>query len=129
MINVAAHRVSTMEIESALVDNSKVAEAACIGRSDEIKGQAIVAFVTIKENVTASDELITELKQHVVTKIGAICRPDDIYFAAELPKTRSGKIMRRLLHDVAEGRTLGDTTTLADPAVVEALKEQYEDEE
>ena len=129
VINVAAHRVSTMEIESALVDNSKVAEAACIGRSDEIKGQAIVAFVTIKENVTASDELITELKQHVVTKIGAICRPDDIYFAAELPKTRSGKIMRRLLRDVAEGRTLGDTTTLADPAVVEALKEQYGDEE
>ncbi len=129
VINVAAHRVSTMEIESALVDNSKVAEAACIGRSDEIKGQAIVAFVTIKENVTASDELITELKQHVVTKIGAICRPDEIYFAAELPKTRSGKIMRRLLRDVAEGRTLGDTTTLADPAVVEALKEQYGDEE
>ena len=129
VINVAAHRVSTMEIESALVDNSNVAEAACIGRSDEIKGQAIVAFVTIKEHVTASDALIAELKQHVATKIGPICRPDDIHFAAELPKTRSGKIMRRLLRDVAEGRALGDTTTLADPAVVESLKAQYGDEE
>jgi acetyl-CoA synthetase len=129
VINVAAHRVSTMEVESALVDNPKVAEAACIGRSDEIKGQAIVAFVTIKENVTASDELVNELKQHVARKIGPICRPDDVYFAAELPKTRSGKIMRRLLRDVAEGRALGDTTTLADPAVVEALKQQYGDEE
>ena len=129
VINVAAHRVSTMEVESALVDNVKVAEAACIGRSDEIKGQAIVAFVTIKDNVTASDELIVELKQHVATKIGSICRPDDIHFAAELPKTRSGKIMRRLLRAVAEGRALGDTTTLADPAVVESLKEQYGDDE
>ena len=129
VINVAAHRVSTMEVESALVDNPKVAEAACIGRSDEIKGQAIVAFVTVKENIDTSDALITELKQHVATKIGPICRPDDIHFAAELPKTRSGKIMRRLLRDVAEGRALGDTTTLADPAVVESLKEQYGDED
>ena len=129
VINVSAHRISTMEVESALVDNSKVAEAACIGKSHEIKGQAIVAFVTIKDQVTASDELITELKAHVTTKIGPMARPDDIYFAAELPKTRSGKIMRRLLRDVAEGRALGDTTTLADPAVVESLKEQYGDEE
>ena len=129
VINVSAHRISTMEVESALVDNSKVAEAACIGKSHEIKGQAIVAFVTIKDQVTASDELITELKAHVATKIGPMARPDDIYFAAELPKTRSGKIMRRLLRDVAEGRALGDTTTLADPAVVESLKEQYGDEE
>ena len=106
-----------------------MAEAACIGKSHEIKGQAIVAFVTIKNHVTASDELIAELKQHVATKIGSMARPDDIYFAAELPKTRSGKIMRRLLRDVAEGRALGDTTTLADPAVVEALQEQYGDEE
>ncbi len=129
VINVSAHRISTMEVESALVDNPNVAEAACIGKSHEIKGQAIVAFVTVKNHVTASDELIAELKQHVVTKIGAMARPDDIYFAAELPKTRSGKIMRRLLRDVADGRALGDTTTLADPAVVEALKEQYGDEE
>ncbi len=129
VINVSAHRISTMEVESALVDNSKVAEAACIGKSHEIKGQAIVAFVTIKDQVAASADLITELKAHVATKIGPMARPDDIYFAAELPKTRSGKIMRRLLRDVAEGRALGDTTTLADPAVVESLKEQYGDEE
>ena len=129
VINVSAHRISTMEVESALVDNPKVAEAACIGRSHEIKGQAIVGFVTLKDNVEASDAVIAELKQHVVTKIGAMARPDDIYFSAELPKTRSGKIMRRLLRDVAEGRTLGDTTTLADPAAVEALKEQYGEEE
>ena len=129
VINVSAHRISTMEVESALVDNSKVAEAACIGRSDEIKGQAIVGFVTLKDNVEASDEVIAELKRHVATKIGAMARPDDIYFTAELPKTRSGKIMRRLLRDVAEGRALGDTTTLADPAVVEALKQQYGEEE
>ena len=129
VINVSAHRISTMEVESALVDNSKVAEAACIGRAHEIKGQAIVAFVTIKDQVQTSDDLITELKAHVATKIGPMARPDDIYFAAELPKTRSGKIMRRLLRDVAEGRALGDTTTLADPAVVESLKAQYGDEE
>jgi acetyl-CoA synthetase len=118
-----------MEVESALVDNPKVAEAACIGKSHEVKGQAIVGFVTLKDSVVPSDEVIAELKQHVATKIGAMARPDDIYFAAELPKTRSGKIMRRLLRDVAEGRVLGDTTTLADPAVVEALKAEYEDEE
>ncbi len=129
VINVSAHRISTMEVESALVDNSKVAEAACIGRAHEIKGQAIVAFVTIKDQIATSDDLITELKAHVATKIGPMARPDDIYFAAELPKTRSGKIMRRLLRDVAEGRALGDTTTLADPAVVESLKAQYGDEE
>ena len=129
VINVSAHRISTMEVESALVDNPKVAEAASIGKSHEIKGQAIVAFVTLKDNVTASSDVIAELKQHVTKKIGPMARPDDIYFTAELPKTRSGKIMRRLLRDVAEGRALGDTTTLADPAVVEALKEQYGEEE
>ncbi len=129
VINVSAHRISTMEVESALVDNPKVAEAACIGKSHEIKGQAIVGFVTLKNQVAGSDEVVAELKQHVSAKIGAMARPDDIYFAAELPKTRSGKIMRRLLRDVAEGRALGDTTTLADPAVVESLKEQYGDDE
>jgi acetyl-CoA synthetase len=118
-----------MEVESALVDNPKVAEAASIGKSHEIKGQAIVAFVTLKDQVTASNDVIAELKQHVATKIGPMARPDDIYFTAELPKTRSGKIMRRLLRDVAEGRALGDTTTLADPAVVDSLKAQYGDEE
>ncbi len=129
VINVSAHRISTMEVESALVDHTAVAEAASIGRTDDVKGQAVVAFVTLKEEVPASDALMNELKQHVAGKIGSIARPDDIYFTAELPKTRSGKIMRRLLRDVAEGRALGDTTTLADPAVVEALKERYDEDE
>ena len=129
VIKVSAHRISTMEVESALVDNPKVAEAAVIGKSHEIKGEAIVAFVTLKDRVAGSDAVVNELKQHVVTKIGSVARPDDIYFTAELPKTRSGKIMRRLLRDVAEGRTLGDTTTLADPAVVAELKARYEEEE
>ncbi|MEW6323426.1 MAG: acetate--CoA ligase [Acidobacteriota bacterium] len=125
VINVAGHRIGTMEVESALVDHTQVAEAAVVGRSHEIKGQAISAFVTVKEGVRHSEALADELKHHVVKKIGAIARPDDIIFAADLPKTRSGKIMRRLLRDIAEGKTLGDTTTLADPAVVARLKEQY----
>jgi acetyl-CoA synthetase len=128
VINVAGHRIGTMEVESALVDHPKVAEAAVVGRSHELKGQAISAFVTVKEGVTHSEALADELKQHVVRKIGAIARPDDILFSADLPKTRSGKIMRRLLRDIAEGKALGDTTTLADPSVVAKLKEQYEDE-
>ncbi|MBI2201451.1 MAG: AMP-binding protein, partial [Armatimonadetes bacterium] len=126
VIKVAGHRLSTMELESSLVDNPKVAEAAVIGKAHEIKENAIVAFVTLKEGITSSDAVKDELKQHVVKKIGAIARPDDVLFAAELPKTRSGKIMRRLLRDIAEGRAMGDTTTLADPAVVRFLKEKYE---
>jgi acetyl-CoA synthetase len=129
VMNVAGHRISTMEVESALVDHPSVAEAAVIGKHHEIKGQAISAFVTVKEGIKTSPELIDELKQHVVQKIGAISRPDDIIFTAELPKTRSGKIMRRLLRDVAEGRALGDTTTLADPSVVASLREKYEESE
>jgi acetyl-CoA synthetase len=125
VINVAGHRVSTMEVESALVDHPGVAEAAVIGKTHEIKGQAISAFVTTKERVTPTQELMQELKDHVVKKIGIICRPDDIFFTAELPKTRSGKIMRRLLRDIAEGRALGDTSTLADPSVVTNLIEKY----
>ena len=128
VMNVAGHRVSTMEVESALVDHPSVAEAAVIGRTHDIKGQAIAAFVTIKEGIPATPELNNELKGHVAKKIGAICRPDDLFFTAELPKTRSGKIMRRLLRDIAEGRTLGDTTTLADPSVVASLKEKYTEE-
>jgi len=129
VINVAGHRISTMEVESALVDHNAVAEAASIGKSHEVKGQGVVAFVTLKEGIDTSAEMEQVLKQHVRTKIGAIARPDEIYFTADLPKTRSGKIMRRLLRDIAEGRVLGDTTTLADPTVVEMLKQQYEDEE
>jgi len=127
VINVAGHRVSTMEVESALVDHPSVAEAAVIGKNHEIKGQAIAAFVTIKEGIPTTPELLGQLKDHVAKKIGVICRPDDIFFTAELPKTRSGKIMRRLLRDIAEGRALGDTTTLADPTVVASLRAQYEE--
>lgn len=128
VMNVAGHRISTYEVESALVDHRSVAEAAVIGRTHEVKGQGISAFVTLKEGVATTDALKNELKQHVVGKIGAIARPDDIFFVSELPKTRSAKIMRRLLRDIAEGRVLGDTTTLADPAVVARLKTQYQDE-
>jgi acetyl-CoA synthetase len=129
VLNVAGHRLGTMEVESALVDHPSVAEAAVVGRPHEIKGQAVAAFVTVKESVKASPSLADELKEHVVKKIGAIARPDQILFAADLPKTRSGKIMRRLLRDIAEGKALGDTTTLADPAVVARLKSEYEDKE
>jgi len=129
VLNVAGHRIGTMEVESALVDHPAVAEAAVIGRPHEIKGQAIVAFVTLKEGHAPSPALADELKAHVAKKIGAIARPDEILFAADLPKTRSGKIMRRLLRDIAEGRALGDTTTLADPAVVQRLKDEYEEKE
>jgi acetyl-CoA synthetase len=128
VMNVAGHRISTYEVESALVDHPSVAEAAVIGRSHEVKGQGISAFVTLKESATASDELKEEIRQHVAKKIGAIARPDDIFFTSELPKTRSAKIMRRLLRDIAEGRVLGDVTTLADPAVITKLKTQYQDE-
>jgi acetyl-CoA synthetase len=128
VMNVAGHRISTYEVESALVDHPAVAEAAVIGKSHEVKGQAVSAFVTLKEGVQPSDALKGELKDHVAHKIGAIARPEDVFFTAELPKTRSAKIMRRLLRDVAEGRALGDTTTLADASVIQALKAQYGDE-
>lgn len=129
VMNVSGHRISTMEVESALVDNPIVAESAVVGISHEIKGQAIVAFVILKEGNTPSDEKEQELKEHIVKKIGAIARPEKIIFVPELPKTRSGKIMRRLLRDIAEGKVLGDTTTLADSAVVEELKKKYESKE
>jgi acetyl-CoA synthetase len=129
VMNVAGHRISTYEVESSLVDHAAVAEAAVIGKTHDVKGQAISAFVTLKEGRPGTPALTKELKEHVAKKIGAIARPDDIIFTAELPKTRSGKIMRRLLRDVAEGRALGDTTTLADPAVVHGLKDKYEDKE
>ncbi len=125
VLKVSGHRLSTMEIESALVDHPAVAEAAAIGKSHEIKENVIVAFVTVKGHASPSAQLEQELKEHVVKKIGSIARPDQILFTAELPKTRSGKIMRRLLRDIAEGRALGDTTTLADAHVVQSLKEKY----
>jgi acetyl-CoA synthetase len=129
VLNVAGHRIGTMEVESALVDHPAVAEAAVVGKAHDLKGQAIAAFVTLKEGHAASAEMRDDLKEHVAKKIGAIARPDDILFSADLPKTRSGKIMRRLLRDIAEGRALGDTTTLADPGVVSRLRETCEADE
>ncbi len=129
VLNVAGHRIGTMEVESALVEHPAVAEAAVVGKAHELKGQAIAAFVTLRDGFQKSPALRDELREFVARKIGALARPDDIMFSADLPKTRSGKIMRRLLRDIAEGRALGDTTTLADPSVVASLKEQYEDKE
>jgi acetyl-CoA synthetase len=126
---VAGHNISTMEVESALVDHPAVAEAAVIGKTHEVKGQAIAAFVSLRAGYESSDSLIKEIKAHVGHKIGPIARPDDLFISAELPKTRSGKIMRRLLRDIAEGRALGDTTTLADPSIVASLKDKYESSE
>ena len=129
VLSVAGHRIGTTEVESALVDHPAVVEAAVVGKSHDVKGQVVAAFVTLKGGKAGDDDLVAELKQHVVGKIGAIARPETVIFTADLPKTRSGKIMRRLLKDVAEGKALGDTTTLADPTVVERLKSQYEAEE
>jgi acetyl-CoA synthetase len=129
VLNVAGHRIGTMEVESALVEHPAVAEAAVVGKSHDLKGQAIAAFVTLRTGFHTSPALRDELRDFVAQKIGALARPDDVLFSADLPKTRSGKIMRRLLRDIAEGRALGDMTTLADPNVVAALKTQYEDRE
>ena len=115
-MNVSGHRISTIEVESALVDHPEVAEAAVCGRKDAQTGQAIVAYVTLKGGKEGSLEKLEELRNHVGKKIGPIAKPANIVFTPELPKTRSGKIMRRLLRDVADHRPLGDTTTLADPA-------------
>ena len=129
VLNVAGHRIGTMEVESALVAHPGVAEAAVVGKPHDLKGQALAAFVILRSGFNRSDDLKGELREHVSKKIGAIARPDDIIFTADLPKTRSGKIMRRLLKDIAAGRTLGDVTTLADASVVQALKEKYEERE
>jgi acetyl-CoA synthetase len=122
VLNVAGHRIGTAEVESALVSNQKVAEAAVVGRPDSLKGQALVAFVTLKSGVQATPELREELRQHVAKEIGPVARPDDIRFAEALPKTRSGKIMRRLLKQIAAGTEIkGDTTTLEDLNVLAKL--------
>jgi len=126
VLNVAGHRIGTAEVESALVDHGAVVEAAVVGKAHEIKGESIAAFVTLREDVEATDDLMAEIRNHVGVKIGAIAKPEMVVFTAELPKTRSGKIMRRLLRDIAEGRAIGDTTTLADPAVVRRLQEMHE---
>ncbi len=129
VMNVSGHRISTIEVESALVDHQDVAEAAVCSRKDATTGEAIVAYVTLKGNVEPSTEKLAELRDHVAKKIGAIAKPANIVFTPELPKTRSGKIMRRLLRDVAENRPLGDTTTLADPTVVSEIQSRAESEQ
>ncbi len=122
VLNVAGHRIGTAEVESALVSNPKVAEAAVVGRPDDLKGQALVAFVTLKTGVQADPAVREELRAHVAKEIGAVARPDDIRFAEALPKTRSGKIMRRLLKQIAAGADIkGDTTTLEDYGVLGRL--------
>lgn len=126
VMNIAGHRIATAEVESALVSHDSVAEAAVIGRSDEEKGQAIAAFVTLVGEQEGSDDLIQELREHVSEQIGPIARPAEIVFSDELPKTRSGKIMRRLLKNIAEAEELGDTSTLANPDVVDDIKQKYE---
>ncbi len=128
VMNISGHRISTIEVESALVDHHDVAEAAVAARADAMTGQAIVAFVTLKGDAEGSVEKLEELRDHVSQKIGPIAKPANIVFTPELPKTRSGKIMRRLLRDVAENRALGDTTTLADPTVVDELRQRAVEE-
>lgn len=129
VMNVAGHRISTMEVESALVSHPEVSEAAVVGIEHEIKGEAIAAFVTLQGGRIGDAEMVQRLKDHVSNGIGAIAKPEKILFSVDLPKTRSGKIMRRLLRDIASGRVLGDTTTLADPSVVDFLKKRYEEQE
>jgi acetyl-CoA synthetase len=127
VINVSGHRLSTAEVESAIVSHAKVAEAAVVAQADEDTGQAIVAYVTLEGALGGSDEMVTELREHVAARIGKLARPKRIIWCGDLPKTRSGKIMRRLLRDIAEGRELGDVTTLRDPAVMEDLKKKVAD--
>jgi acetyl-CoA synthetase len=127
VMNVSGHRIGTMEVESALVSHPAVTEAAVVGRPDEIKGQAIAAFVTLGPGSTGSDELREDLRRHVAKEIGAFAKPDDLRFTDALPKTRSGKIMRRLLRDIASGESsVGDTTTLEDYSVIAKLREDQE---
>jgi acetyl-CoA synthetase len=127
VMNVSGHRVSTTEVESALVDHTSVAEAAVVGASDPLTGQAIIAYIIVRADVDATPELVEEIRQHVAVKIGPTARPKSLFAVPDLPKTRSGKIMRRLLRDVAEGREMGDTTTLADAGVVEEIRRRARD--
>jgi acetyl-CoA synthetase len=122
---VAGHNISTTEVESALVSHPAVAEAAVVGKTDDTTGQAVAAFVILRVGNEPSDALVAELRDHVGQAIGPIAKPKSILFTEDLPKTRSGKIMRRLLRNVAEDQALGDTTTLADPGVVDGIKSRY----
>jgi acetyl-CoA synthetase len=128
VMNVSGHRISTTEVESALVDHPAVAEAAVVGKNDDTTGQAICCFVSLRGGNLGSPELADELRKHVGDKLGKFTTPKYLTFTQELPKTRSGKIMRRLLRDIAEGRMLGDTTTLADSSVVAELQERAREE-
>jgi acetyl-CoA synthetase len=127
VVNVSGHRLSTAEVESAIVRHEKVAEAAVIGESDEQTGQAICAFVTLAGDTEESDELADAIRATVAERIGKFARPKRVIWAGDLPKTRSGKIMRRLLRDIAEGRALGDVTTLRDPTVMEELETKIDE--
>jgi acetyl-CoA synthetase len=124
VMNVSGHRIATAEVESALVDHSSVAEAAVVGATDEITGQAIIGYVILRGGNEPSESLGEEIRAHVATKLGPMARPKAVFLVPDLPKTRSGKIMRRLLRDVAEGRDLGDTTTLADASVVAEIRDR-----
>ena len=125
VLNVSGHRLGSMELESALVSHRAVAEASVVGVPHEIKGEDIYAFVTLEDNYSASDELANELKQHVVTEIGVIARPGTVQFANALPKTRSGKIVRRFLRQIAAGQDIvGDKSTVVDPSVLDKLREK-----
>ncbi|HSK91120.1 MAG TPA: hypothetical protein VK875_07395, partial [Euzebyales bacterium] len=124
VMNVSGHRISTTEVESALVSHPKVAEAAVVGATDPTTGQAISAFVTLRGDLEGDEDLRKELREHVGERIGKIARPAELLFTDDLPKTRSGKIMRRLLKDIAEGKELGDVTTLANADIVQTIKER-----
>ena len=128
VINTAGHRISTMEVESALVEHASVVEAAVVGIPHDLKGEVLAAFVTLGPGHTFNDKLVASLKDFVTRKIGAMAKPDKIIFAPDLPKTRSGKIMRRLLRDIATGKVLGDTTTLADPSILGNIRKRYEED-
>ena len=129
VVNVSGHRLSTAEVESAIVSHPKVAEAAVIGQADEDTGQAICAFVTLNGDLEGTDELVNDIRGHVADRIGKFARPKRIIWSDDLPKTRSGKIMRRLLRDIAEGRALGDVTTLRDPTVMAQLEDKIQQEQ
>jgi len=128
VMNVSGHRIATAEVESALVDHPAVAEAAVVGANDEVTGQAIIGYVILRGTHEASEALAEEVRRHVATKLGPMARPKAVFLVSDLPKTRSGKIMRRLLRDVAEGRDLGDTTTLADAGVVAEIRARVNDD-
>jgi acetyl-CoA synthetase len=127
VINVSGHRLSTAEVESAVVSHPKVAECAVIGQTDEDTGQSITAFVTLEGDLDGDDEMVEELRAQVAERIGKLARPKRIIWSGDLPKTRSGKIMRRLLRDIAEGRELGDVTTLRDPAITQELEQKVKE--